>query len=88
MAVTQSLSGVMRGAGDTMTPMWISLLTTVVVRVPIAYGIAWFTRSAALPHGRQECVFISLLCAWLFGALTTTICYRKGRWKKKAQEFM
>ena len=88
MAVTQSLSGVMRGAGDTMTPMWISLLTTVVVRVPIAYGIAWFTRSATLPHGRQECVFISLLCAWLFGALATTICYRKGRWKKKAQEFM
>ena len=29
MAVTQSLSGVMRGAGDTMTPMWISLVTTV-----------------------------------------------------------
>jgi len=25
MAVTQSLSGVMRGAGDTVTPMWISL---------------------------------------------------------------
>ena len=24
MAITQSLSGVMRGAGDTMTPMWIS----------------------------------------------------------------
>ena len=27
MAVTQSLSGVMRGAGDTMTPMWISIIT-------------------------------------------------------------
>ena len=23
VAVTQSLSGIMRGAGDTMTPMWI-----------------------------------------------------------------
>ncbi len=41
MAVTQCLSGVMRGAGDTMTPMWISLITTVVIRVPLAYGIAW-----------------------------------------------
>ena len=30
MAVTQCLSGVMRGAGDTMTPMWISLITTAV----------------------------------------------------------
>ena len=61
MAITQSLSGVMRGAGDTMTPMWISLITTVVVRVPLAYGIADFT-------GRQECIHISLLCSWLIGA--------------------
>ena len=88
MAVTQSLSGVMRGAGDTMTPMWISLFTTVVVRVPVAYGIANLTKSAALPHGRQECIFISLLCSWLIGALVTVIFYAKGRWKKKAQAFM
>lgn len=84
MAVTQSLSGVMRGAGDTMTPMWISLFTTVVVRVPIAYSIAYLTRTPELPNGRQECVYISLLCAWLLGALATTIVYMKGNWKKKA----
>ena len=84
MAVTQSLSGVMRGAGDTMTPMWISVFTTVIVRVPVAYGIAWLTRSPEFPGGRQECVFISLLCAWLMGALVTTICYLRGGWKKKA----
>ena len=42
MAVTQSLGGVMRGAGDTVTPMWISLITTVLLRVPVAYGIAYF----------------------------------------------
>jgi len=83
MAVTQSLSGVMRGAGDTMTPMWISLFTTVVVRVPIAYSIAYLTRTPELPNGRQECVFISLLCAWLLGAIATTIFYMRGSWKKK-----
>lgn len=86
MAVTQSLSGVMRGAGDTMTPMWISLFTTVGVRVPIAYGIAYLTRTPELPNGRQECVFISLLCAWLMGAVVTSICYLRGKWKKKAME--
>ena len=84
MAVTQSLSGVMRGAGDTMTPMWISVFTTVIVRVPVAYGIAWLTRSPEFPGGRQECVFISLLCAWLMGALVTTVCYLRGGWRKKA----
>ncbi len=84
MAVTQSLSGVMRGVGDTMTPMWISLFTTVMVRVPVAYGIAYLTRSPQLPNGRQECIFISLLCSWCLGAIITTCVYLRGKWKKKA----
>ena len=84
VAVTQSLSGVLRGAGDTMTPMWISLLTTVAIRVPIAYGISFLTRTAELPYGRQECVHVSLICSWLIGTLITVICYLSGRWKRKA----
>ncbi|MBQ8954707.1 MAG: MATE family efflux transporter [Clostridia bacterium] len=84
MAVTQSLSGVMRGAGDTMTPMWISIITTVIIRVPIAYGIAFFTRSEALPHGTPDCLYISLLISWIMGALITTAFYRRGKWKEKA----
>jgi len=84
MAVTQSLSGVMRGAGDTMTPMWISIATTIFIRVPIAYGIAFVTRSAEFPNGRQECIFISLLISWLCGALLTFFFYKRGKWKSKA----
>ena len=84
MSITQSLSGVMRGAGDTMTPMWISLLTTVVIRVPIAYGIAFFTRSAAQPNGTPDSLFISLLISWILGATLTVICYRRGKWRSKA----
>lgn len=82
VAITQSLSGVMRGAGDTMTPMWISLFTTVVVRVPIAYGLAFLTRSTEYPNGRPESVFISLLVSWVMGAVVTGIFYVKGKWKK------
>ncbi len=82
MAVTQSLSGVMRGAGDTMTPMWISIVTTIFVRVPIAYGVAFLTRSAEFPNGRQECIFISLLTSWVIGAMVTFVFYRRGKWKK------
>lgn len=84
MAITQSLSGVMRGAGDTMTPMWISLVTTVIVRVPLAYGIAYLTRSPENPGGMQECIFISLLASWIIGAVITMIFYKAGGWKKKA----
>ena len=82
VAVTMSLSGVMRGAGDTMTPMWISLFTTVAVRVPIAYIIAFLTRSVEMPNGNQFCVQISLVSSWILGALITTIIYLRGRWKR------
>lgn len=84
MAVTQSLSGIMRGAGDTVTPMWISLLTTVAVRVPLAYGLAYLTKTPELPQGRYESLWISLLCSWVLGALITFGFYCLGRWKKKA----
>ena len=84
MSVTQGLSGVMRGAGDTMTPMWISFITTVVIRVPIAYGIAFLTRSPEQPAGNPDCLYISLLVSWVLGALITYFCYRRGKWKHKA----
>lgn len=84
MAITQSLSGVMRGAGDTITPMWISMITTVVIRVPLAYGLAFLTRTPELPNGRYQVLWISLLVCWCMGALLTFLFYKKGNWKKKA----
>jgi len=84
MAVTQSLSGIMRGAGDTMTPMWISLMTSVGMRIPVAYGISYLTRTPELPFGRCECIQISLLATWIIGAVLTTVFYARGKWKTKA----
>ncbi|MBQ4627889.1 MAG: MATE family efflux transporter [Clostridia bacterium] len=84
VAVTQSLSGIMRGAGDTMTPMWISIITTVAIRVPVAYGISFLTRSEELPFGIPQCIQISLLCSWVIGAILTVIFYARGKWKTKA----
>lgn len=86
MAVTQILSGVMRGAGDTMTPMWISIITTVVVRMPVAYGLEFLTRPAggAMGSGAPTPLFLSLLISWVIGAVLTSVAYRMGRWKKKS----
>ncbi len=84
MAVTQCLSGVMRGAGDTLTPMWVSFMTTVMIRVPVAYGISFLTRTEELPFGRFECIPGSLLTSWICGALITTFFFRKGAWRQKA----
>ena len=84
MAVTQSLSGIMRGAGDTMTPMWISLITTVLIRVPVAYGIAYLTSPTGNPaDGMKECIQISLLCSWCIGGILTAIFYKVGKWKNR-----
>ena len=83
MAVTQSLSGVMRGAGDTMPPMWISLITTVIVRVPIAYLWAHLTKTPELPDGSPDSIYASLLISWVLGAVLSIIVYRMGRWREK-----
>ncbi|MBR0086545.1 MAG: MATE family efflux transporter [Lachnospiraceae bacterium] len=81
-AVTQSLMGSMRGAGNTISPMWISILTSVVVRVPLAYLIRNLTISEALPKGNYMCLFISMLLSWILGAVITAWIYLKGKWRK------
>ena len=80
------LSGVMRGAGDTMTPMWISIITTVIIRVPIAYGLEFLTRpeGGAMGSGTPDPLFVSILISWVMGAVITSIAFRMGRWKKKS----
>lgn len=86
MALSQCLAGVMRGAGDTVTPMWISIIQTIGLRMPLAYIMCYLTRSAEYPNGRRECLFVSLLIAWLIGALLTAILYKHGKWRRKFQE--
>jgi len=79
ISVTQVLGGVMRGAGDTVTPMWISICTTVVLRIPVAYGLAYLTRSEAFPHGHPFALSISLLAAWCAGMLFSIIAYKRSK---------
>ena len=83
IAVIQSLQGIMRGAGDTITPMWLSIIQTIGLRVPLAYLLVNLSKSPEYPIGRQEMIYVSLLLAWLLGALLTTIMYKLGRWKNK-----
>ncbi|MBR2067497.1 MAG: MATE family efflux transporter [Solobacterium sp.] len=84
MEVTQCLSGIMRGAGDTVTPMWISILTSVILRIPLAYGLVEITKTESLPQGKCDMMYVSLLITWLVGALVTFVMYKKGKWKEKA----
>ncbi len=83
VSVSQVLGGVMRGAGDTMTPMWISLISTIALRVPIAYGLAYLTRNAEYPNGQPKALFFSLMISWTLGAVMSVVMYAIGKWKVK-----
>ena len=83
VSVTQVLGGVMRGAGDTTTPMWVSLASTIFIRVPVAYGLAYLTRAPEFPHGQPIALFSSLMISWSLGMVISIIVFSIGKWKKK-----
>ena len=82
VSVTQVLGGVMRGCGDTVTPMWISILTTVALRMPLAYILAHFTQSAEFPNGHPFALSISLLITWVMGMVFSAAAFRWGKTRK------
>ena len=84
VSVTQVLQGVMRGSGDTMTPMIISLVAIVGLRLPLLYTLIHISKSDALPNGNYNMIFISLLTVWVFGAIVSALVYRVGKWQRKA----
>jgi putative MATE family efflux protein len=66
---------VMRGAGDTLIPMFITLFALWFIRIPAAY---LFSR-----HLGETGIWWSIPCGWFIGMLFSIIYYRMGYWKKK-----
>lgn len=84
MGIVQGLTGVMRGAGDTVTPMWIAITMTLFIRVPLSYLLIFLTKSAQYPQGRKEYIFISLTLSLIMGAVMSVYFYRRGKWRGKS----
>jgi putative MATE family efflux protein len=72
------ITGVLRGAGDTLIPMFISLISLWVIRIPVAYLLS--KNPAIGIHG----VWWSIPIGWLAGLTANYLYYRSGRWKQKA----
>lgn len=70
-----NFTGVMRGAGDTLVPMFITLLSLWVVRIPVASFLSGFIGS--------DGIWWSIPIAWSVGAAVAFWYYRTGRWKNK-----
>ena len=83
ISVTQVLGGVMRGAGDTVSPMWISIISTIAIRIPVAYLLTHLTESAEYPHGHPGALFGSLMISWVLGMIISIVVFSVGKWKKK-----
>lgn len=82
-AASQVLQGIMRGAGETAVPMWISIITTVIIRMPLAYVWAHFTRAPLHPNGDPMCLYGSLLISWLCGCAMSVFFYFRGKWRRR-----
>jgi Na+-driven multidrug efflux pump len=83
MSLTQVLGGIMRGCGETVTPMWVSIIQTIALRVPIAYLLAYLTRSPEFPHGNPIALFGSLMISWTIGMVISIVVFKTGKWRKK-----
>ncbi|MEI7596622.1 MAG: MATE family efflux transporter [Bacteroidota bacterium] len=69
-------NGVMRGAGDTLVPMFITLFALWVIRIPVS----WFLSK----HFGEIGIWWGIPIAWFIGMLFSYIYYRTGKWKTKA----
>ncbi len=76
-ALMFAVSGVLRGAGDTVTSMLITLASLWVVRVPMAAILS------RLPGFGVTGVWVAIVAGPVAGTILNYAYYRTGRWKSR-----
>jgi Na+-driven multidrug efflux pump len=69
-------NGVMRGAGDTVIPMFITLVSLWIIRIPLAWWLSY--------HYGYHGIWWSVPIAWAAAMILSYTYYKTGRWKKKS----
>lgn len=69
------LHGAMRGAGDTIFPMIVTLLSMWIIRIPVA---VWLSNKYGV-----EGIWWSIPIGWCAGFIMLFIYYSSGKWKGK-----
>ena len=77
-SVMFTINGLLRGAGDTLVPMFISLFSLWIIRIPVA----WFM--SRNPSLGVDGIWWSIPIGWFSGLVLYYAWYRTGRWKNKA----
>ncbi len=70
-----TINGVMRGAGDTLIPMIITIISLWIVRIPVSYYLSL--------HMGTRGIWWGIPIAWFVGIILAFSYYKTGRWKKK-----
>jgi putative MATE family efflux protein len=71
-----AINGVMRGAGDTVIPMFITFFSLWIVRIPVAYFLS--------ERIGESGIWWAIPVAWLTAVVLAYMYYRTGKWKAKA----
>jgi len=83
-----AFGGVMRGAGDTVVPMFLTLISLWLIRIPAALLLSQETVEFAgvtfKGAGMGEAgIWWAIPTGWAFGMILSFLYYRTGRWKSK-----
>jgi MATE family multidrug resistance protein len=76
LALSMVLTGALQGAGDTRTPMWITIFTNWIIRLPLAWLLCINFKMG--PDG----VWISMATSVVLSALLATWRYQSRAWLK------
>ncbi|MCR4431434.1 MAG: MATE family efflux transporter [Tepidanaerobacteraceae bacterium] len=76
IAISATLSGALRGAGDTKGPFLVSMISTWLIRLPLLYIVIFIL------HKNLEYVWMAIVIQFLIEAFLMTIRFWKGEWKK------
>ncbi len=77
-AVMFSINGLLRGVGAAVVPMYITLLSLWIFRIPLAYLLSKTFGMGALG------IWWSIPIGWTMGAIAAVAYYRHGSWKNKS----
>jgi len=72
------MGGILKGSGDTRTPMLVAVLSTWIYRIPLTYLIIHVL------HLPIQYVWLLFVSDWFIRALTFTLVYRKKNWMRRA----
>lgn len=76
MGLAMALAAGLRGAGDTRSPVAVAVLGVWMVRVPLAWALA-FPAGLGL-HG----IWITMIVDWAARTLILAVLVKRGRWKE------